>query len=170
VSSLSEEKLKLLYSKIRGLLSNQILLPPTPGEKEPNYTQRVILPLVSEWVKSLNENGLHVRGDGGPNPLPIVWDEISLYPDVKIMNFHDRLVAIEVKFLKQEDAGGSLTKGIGQTVMYEKAGFSTSVGMMIDCRQVEDWHVGYQISQEIVISEHSSALIYKPIAKVPQES
>lgn len=162
MNSFSENKVSLLYSKTRETLSKHVWPLPLQDEKETTYTQRVILPFISDWVKELNEKDLHVRGDGGLNPLPIVWDEISLYPDVTIMIFHDRLLAIEVKFIRKEDPGGSLTKAIGQTLMYEKAGFANSIAIMFDSRRLEDSNQSFHLSQNIEISRNSSALYYKP--------
>jgi hypothetical protein len=162
VSSFSDSKASLLYLKTKELLSKHIWPLPILEEKETTYTQRVILPFISEWVKELNEGELHVRGDGGLNPLPIVWDEISLYPDVTIMIFQRRLLAIEVKFVRAEDPGGSLTKAIGQTSMYEKAGFANAIAIIFDSRRMMVSNQGFHLSQVIPISENSSALYYKP--------
>ena len=162
MSTLSAPQIRTLYYKTHELLIEKVLIPPLSSEKETSYTQRVILPLISEWVKSLNEAGLHVRGDGGLNPLPIVWDGIALYPDVTIMNFLERLMSFEVKFLRIEDPGGSLTKAIGQTLMYEKAGFATSIGIIVDCRKLQDSHTGLRVSESFQLSENSVALIFKP--------
>lgn len=163
MNSFSENKVSLLYLKTRETLSQHLWPLPFRDEKETTYTQRVILPFISDWVKELNEKDLHVRGDGGLNPLPIVWDEISLYPDVTIMVFHDRLLAIEVKFIRTEDPGGSLTKAIGQTLMYEKAGFANAIAIMFDSRRLEDSSQSFHLSQNIEISRNSSALYYKPV-------
>jgi hypothetical protein len=162
VSSLSESKVELLYIKALEAISNSVFSAPLDSEKEPAFTNRVVLPFVSAWVKSLNENGLHVRGDGGLNPLRLVWDEVSFYPDITIMNFQDRLVSYEVKFLRMEDPGGSLTKAIGQTMIYEKAGFASSIGVIIDCRKLQNSHSKVRYSETIHLSERATALIFKP--------
>lgn len=163
MNSFSENKVSLLYLKTRETLSQHLWPLPLQDEKETNYTQRVVLPFILDWVKKLNEQDLHVRGDGGLNPLPIVWDEISLYPDVTVMVFHNRLLAIEVKFIRNEDPGGSLTKAIGQTLMYEKAGFANAIAIMFDSRRLVDSNQSFHISQDIEISRNSSALYYKPV-------
>jgi hypothetical protein len=162
VSSLSEQQIEKLILKTNSFLSETPLLPPQQLEKEPAYTKRVVLPAVSHWVQSLNTAALHVRGDGGPNPLRIVWDDIALYPDVTIMYFHDRLISFEVKFLRSEDPGGSLTKALGQTLMYEKAGFSASFGIIIDCRKLTSDHSTVSIRDNIYVSKNATAYIYKP--------
>jgi hypothetical protein len=61
-----------------------------------------------------------------------------------------------------EDPGGSLTKAIGQTLMYEKAGFANSIAIMFDSRRLEDSNQSFHLSQNIEISRNSSALYYKP--------
>ena len=155
MKSLTSSQIEILFGKALEAISAKVLPVPTEGEKETTFTQRVILPFVTEWVKTLNVVGLHVRGDGGLNPLRIVWDGISLFPDVTVMQFHDRLISYEVKFLKPEDPGGSLTKAIGQTLMYEKAGFASSIGIIIDCRK-------FQVSDTIQLSQHATVFIFKP--------
>ena len=164
MKSLTNSQIEILFSKALDSIITNALPLPREGEKETAFTQRVILPFVTEWVKTLNVGGLHVRGDGGLNPLKVVWDGISLYPDVSVMQFHDRLVSYEVKFLKPEDPGGSLTKAIGQTLMYEKAGFASSIGVIVDCRKIQPVHVGFRHSESIQLSDHATVCIFKPIA------
>ena len=165
MKSLTNSQIEILFSKALDSIITNALPLPREGEKETAFTQRVILPFVTEWVKTLNVGGLHVRGDGGLNPLKVVWDGISLYPDVTVMQFHDRLVSYEVKFLKPEDPGGSLTKAIGQTLMYEKAGFASSIGVIVDCRKIQPVHVGFRHSESIQLSDHATVCIFKPIAE-----
>ena len=83
MKSLTNSQIEILFSKaLDSIIANDLPLP-GEGEKETAFTQRVILPFVTGWVKNLNVGGLHVRGVGGLNPLKVVWDGISLYPDVK---------------------------------------------------------------------------------------
>ena len=165
MNSLTSNQIQKLIFMTSEFVQNTRLKPPLSAEKEPAYTSRVVLPLVSAWVKSLNENGLHVRGDGGLNPLKIVWDEISLYPDITIMHFHDRLISFEVKFLRNDDPGGSLTKAIGQTYMYEKAGFQASFGVIVDCRTLNLSSPSVESANEIELTKSSRAYIFKPSDK-----
>ena len=165
MKSLTNSQIEILFSRALDSIIRNALPLPREGEKETAFTQRVILPFVTEWVKTLNVGGLHVRGDGGLNPLKVVWDGISLYPDVTVMQFHDRLVSYEVKFLKPEDPGGSLTKAIGQTLMYEKAGFASSIGVIVDCRKIQPVHVGFRHSESIQLSDHATVCIFKPSAE-----
>ena len=162
MTKLPEQQLEKLIQKTSTFLNETSLLPPLQTEKEPAYTKRVVLPAVSHWVTSLNAGALHVRGDGGANPLRVVWDDIVLYPDVTIMNFHERLISFEVKFIRNDDPGGSLTKALGQTLMYEKAGFAASYGIIIDCRKLMPDHMSVSISDNIHVSENATAFIYKP--------
>lgn len=165
MNSLSNNQIQKLILMTSEFVELARFNPPLPSEKEPAYTSRVVLPAVSAWVKSLNENGLHVRGDGGLNPLKIVWDEISLYPDITIMHFHDRLISFEVKFLRNEDPGGSLTKAIGQTYMYEKAGFEASFGIIVDCRALNSSFPSVESANQIELSDRARAYIFKPSDK-----
>ena len=161
-----QEKAQLLYLRLADTLSENNWPLQIREEKETGYTQRNILPFILKWVNQLNEGALHVRGDGGLNPLPIIWDEISLYPDLTIMYFHERLLAIEVKFLRTEDPGGSLTKAIGQALMYEKAGFKHAIAMIFDSRKLKDSHMFYHSSQRLKITDYSSALYLKPSSEI----
>ena len=166
MTELSSSKVETLFRKTLEVLETSTFAPPLETEKELAYTQRVVLPFISQWIATLNENGLHVRGDGGLNPLRLVWDEISLFPDVTVMNFQERLISFEVKFLRNEDPGGSLTKGIGQTFMYEKAGFKASVGIIIDCRKIIRSHNALKYSERMQLSERAVAYVFKPLIVV----
>ena len=165
MNSLTDSQIEVLFSKALDSIIANVLPLPGEGEKETAFTQRVVLPFVTDWVKTLNVGGLHVRGDGGLNPLAVVWDGISLYPDVTVMQFHARLVSYEVKFLKPEDPGGSLTKAIGQTLMYERAGFASSIGVIVDCRKIQPTHVGFRYSESIQLTDHATICIFKPITE-----
>lgn len=163
MSSLSSNQVEKLIAMTSDFIQSERLGPPLADEKEPAYTSRVVLPCVSAWIKSLNETGLDVRGDGGLNPLKIVWDEISLYPDITIMHFHERLISFEVKFLRNEDPGGSLTKATGQTYMYEKAGFKASFGVVVDCRNLTTSSLMVELFSQIEITSNAKAFIFKPV-------
>ena len=163
MTELSSSKVETLFRKTLEILETSTFTPPLETEKELAYTQRVILPFISQWIATLNENGLHVRGDGGANPLRLVWDGISLFPDVTVMNFQERLISFEIKFLRNEDPGGSLTKGIGQTLMYEKAGFKASVGIIIDCRKIIGSHNALKYAERLELSERAVAYVFKPL-------
>ena len=165
MNSLTSSQIEILVGKALDAIIANVIPLPDEGEKETAFTQRVILPFVTEWVKTLNVGSLHVRGDGGLNPLRVVWDDISLFPDVTVMQFHDRLVSYEVKFLKPEDPGGSLTKAIGQTIMYERAGFASSIGVIVDCRKIQPAHVGFRHFDSIKLSERATVCIFKPITE-----
>ncbi len=131
---LSDEQLEKFWCLFKNLIEVTDFPSPNLGELEEAYTARVVLPWLQNWVNGLRVSSLHVRGDGGSNPEPLFWKSISLYPDLTVRSFEHKYLALEIKFIRNEDPGGSLTKAVGQSFMYHYAGFRHSVGLVFDIR------------------------------------
>jgi hypothetical protein len=101
---------------------------------ETAFTASFLLPWLTNKVASLNKNGLYVRGDGGPSVRPLIWEKISFFPDMAIVEGESTYISFEVKVLTNNDAGGALNKGIGQTAMYANLGYTNSYGLMFENR------------------------------------
>lgn len=108
-----------------------------PGkvEKERDFTGRVIVPEVSKWLQSLRLPWLSLKGDGATQPEPLHFEGMSFIPDLTIKAFEKRYLALEVKFLTDVDAGGSLSKALGQSQIYKSLGFIFSHAIAIDIRK-----------------------------------
>ena len=101
---------------------------------ETAFTSSFLLPWLTNKVSTLNKAGLYVRGDGGPSIRPLIWEKISFFPDLAIVEGESTYIAFEVKVLTNNDSGGALNKGIGQTAMYANLGYASSFGLMFENR------------------------------------
>lgn len=134
---------------------------PCDAEREPVFTGRVLLPWLTFWVKGLNHPGLYVRGDGGPSVPPITWEGITIFPDLVIVDGPSKYVAIEVKVISDVDPGGSLTKAVGQSVLYARLGYENSVGMIFDIRGSSKRIDQVRAVEELEFSSHTSVFIFR---------
>ena len=98
------------------------------------YTSRVLYPLVKDWVGTLNKSGLYCRGNGGPAVQPIVVDDLEFYPDIEIVMESQKVLSVEVKFIRDQDSNGSITKGLGQGLLYQLYGYENSFVFFFDLR------------------------------------
>lgn len=104
------------------------------SSQETAFTGGVLLPRVRDWVGSLGHRSLSLRADGGVPPGAISLAGLDFVPDLEIREFESKLLAIEVKYLRDSDPSGSLAKSIGQAVLYKTLGFEYSCVLLVDCR------------------------------------
>lgn len=102
--------------------------------EEKKFTADYLLPWLRGKVAELAKPGLYVRGDGGPTVHPVVWSNIAFYPDLAIVSDEEKLVAFEVKLIREVDPGSSLSKAIGQSILYSSFGYKVSRAIVVDCR------------------------------------
>jgi hypothetical protein len=107
---------------------------PTPGESEPTYTGAELLPSVSDLMSNLDTPGLVVRADGGVPTRPVSLFGVEFYPDLEIAYFDARSLAVEVKFIRGADGTGSISKALGQALVYRAGGYPHVHVVLIDCR------------------------------------
>lgn len=107
---------------------------PLPGEAEPSYTRDVIMPTVADWLATLGRPQLFLRGDGVAPPRSVSLLDMFWYPDIEIVAFERRHLVGEVKFLRDVDASGSVSKAVGQAALYRAAGVDFGHVLLIDCR------------------------------------
>jgi hypothetical protein len=89
------------------------------GEKEPDYTRRVLLPQFEAFVIDLEDRQLALASDGAavrPNPVT-VGNGQNFYPDISISLFGNRTIAFEVKYLGEQSYSGRLATAVGQAVV-----------------------------------------------------
>lgn len=101
---------------------------------ETEFTGTILVPRVLEFVKSLRHRSLVVNGDGFSPPSSLVYANMSFVPDIEILEFGHRLLAIEVKMIRDNDPTGAFTKSIGQAIVYKSLGFEFAHVVLIDCR------------------------------------
>lgn len=159
---LQESQVENLFKKLLDELFSVRFPAPEIEELEESFTARVLLPWLSNWVKSLQTPGLYVRGDGGASINPVRFHGANLYPDLSISAFEAYYVAIEVKYLRNEDAGGSLTKAVGQTFLYRHGGFAASFALIFDLRSREMKASSMQVTDCFQIAEKVYGLIFEP--------
>jgi hypothetical protein len=110
---------------------------PLPGEQEPSFTSRVVRPLVESFVVSMRWPTLVVRGDGGEAAPLLQVMGLSFRPDVSVLEFGKRHIAIEVKFLRpDQDPSGAFAKATGQANIYAQAGYRFSHVLAFDFRTI----------------------------------
>ena len=156
---LSEDKQLRLFGLVCRELKDSSFPIPESTENETSYTGRVLFPWLKNLVGELNEPDLYVRGDGGPEVIPVFWQGISFYPDLTIVSSNLKYLAFEVKFLREGDPGGALTKAIGQTFIYSHFGYSRSIGLIFDFRFPIGKH--YAKSYEIPLDANRVALYFQ---------
>jgi hypothetical protein len=157
---LSPEKRQRLHDRLFIETPSLAFEAPLAAESEESFTARVISPWLKDWVAELKEPELYVRADGGPDTKAIYWSNISLFPDLTITAGLEKYVAFEVKFLRNEDPGGSMTKCIGQTYFYHFLDFDSSFGLVFDLRSRLDANAAFKFSELIQITDKTQILIF----------
>lgn len=110
-------------------------------KQETAFTGTVLLPRVQDWVRTLGHRTLSLRADGGSPPGSLSVAGMDFVPDMEFREYESKLLAIEVKFLRDTDPSGSLAKSIGQATLYRALGFKFSYVLIVDCRNqaLEIW-------------------------------
>ena len=134
MSGLDTDQIGKLESLFLEWIQSQEFPAPRGDQPEPSYTGDVVLPRVEEFTKNLGKDFLVVRGDGGVPPLPLTIDGLQFFPDLEIVSFTDRYIALEVKILRGGDFTGALTKALGQALIYRTLGVRDSHVVLIDHR------------------------------------
>lgn len=158
---LTDSQQRKLFEKLTESIKLERFEPPRDSEREPDFTGRVLLPWLTIWVKGLNHPGLYVRGDGGPSVPPITWQGITIFPDLVIVDGPSKYVALEVKVISDVDPGGSLTKAVGQSVLYAKLGYENSIGMIFDIRRSSKPINQVRVVEELEVSTNTSVFIFR---------
>jgi hypothetical protein len=123
-----------LIHELRNYVAQTPIGPPRAAETEEQFTARVVRPYVDRFVKGTRSPGLAVRSDGQQQPLRVQVNGITAIPDVEIGEGRDVLLAVEVKFIRDQDPSGSLTKALGQAVLYRNLRAHQAAVMLIDLR------------------------------------
>lgn len=101
---------------------------------ELEVTGKVLVPIFEKFVRGLRHRSLIVNGDGHTVPSALVQARMSFVPDIEIIEFGQRLLAVEVKIIRDLDPSGAVTKALGQSLMYKSMGFRHAHAILIDCR------------------------------------
>lgn len=132
---LSDEQFKKLMEYADAWIKELVLPIVTSTWEEKIFTAEHLLPWLQGKVEQLAKPGLYVRGDGGPSVHPVVWSNIAFFPDLAIVSDEEKLVAFEIKLIREVDPGSSLSKAIGQSILYSSFGYKVSRAIVVDCRE-----------------------------------
>ena len=78
---------------------------------ETAFTGEVLLPWLQGKVSTLLKPELYVRGDGGPPVQPLIWEGITVFPDLTVVSAYEKYLAFEVKILRDGDPGERVLHG-----------------------------------------------------------
>ena len=102
---------------------------------EREITRTLVGPTLVRFTHSLVIPQLVVRYDGHKSTRPLVRGDLKFLPDAQIALNHQKLVALEVKLIKEIDPTGAITKAVGQTFMYRSLGFESAIAIIFDLRK-----------------------------------
>jgi len=105
------------------------------GLPEPELTGTVLIPQMLAFVQRLGHKSLIVTGDRFSSPTALWHAQMSFVPDMEVLDYGTRLLAIEVKVIRDTDPSGAFTKSLGQAVIYRSLGFFCSHVIVLDCRR-----------------------------------
>jgi hypothetical protein len=133
-SNLSKNEVSALFNEVFGQLLNSSWPQIESSQMERSVTRNFVAPLIRDFL--LNKGAFHLvlRSDGFLAPRPLIRHGMSFAPDVDISRLNQRILAIEVKILRDNDASGSLTKAIGQTFAYKALGYEKAIGLIFESR------------------------------------
>jgi hypothetical protein len=105
---------------------------PLQDEREPTFTARALAPVIVELVKSRDLRDVSCLGDGlGPVPR-VYFLGVEQRPDIALIRYEERLIAIEVKYLRPRGKSFAACVGLGQSLLYQRAGFAISMAIFVD--------------------------------------
>lgn len=100
-------------------------------DDEVRLTSLKLLPALKVFVDRLGHRSLHVRGDGAQKANPALLGGLFFYPDLAVVEFERKHLALEVKVLRAADQNEALAKALGQTLIYGQCGYATSGTVLI---------------------------------------
>ena len=104
---------------------------PLKGEREPQYSGRVILPRL-QWLKSM-ENGFSavIKGDGpGQQGSDAVFLGAKRFiPDISVIHESGSRLAIEVKYF--DGSAAKLKEALGQAVVYLAGNYDSARVLLV---------------------------------------
>jgi hypothetical protein len=133
-SALTELEVQRFFEKVSAHFQNQEIEALAQGQQERSLTKNQIGPALKEFVTKLGISQIVVRYDGDNPVRPLLRHGMTFLPDAQASLGSQKILAIEVKILRDSDPSGSLSKAIGQTLMYRALGFEMALGLIFDNR------------------------------------
>ena len=131
---LSEARLEKFFLRLIEHFQSVELEYEAQGQLERSLTKSQVGPALQKFIDSLAMPQLIVRYDGHKSVRPLLRHGMTFLPDAQVTLGNQKIVAIEVKILRDGDPSGSLSKAIGQTYLYRALGFEMALGLVIDAR------------------------------------
>lgn len=131
---LSEARLEKFFQKLVEQFQSIEIEYEAQGQIERALTKSQFGPALQKFIDSLIMPQLIARYDGHKSVRPLLRHGMTFLPDAQVTLGNQKIVAIEVKILRDGDPSGSLSKAIGQTYLYRSLGFEMSLGLIIDAR------------------------------------
>lgn len=132
---LSQSQVEIFFSRALDFLTKQKFELNEQGQQERELTTNQVGPAIKSFTQNLLTNQLIVRYDGHLPARPLMKYGMTFLPDAQVTLHTQKLLAVEVKIIREIDPSGSLSKAIGQTQMYRALGFESAIGLIFDLRK-----------------------------------
>lgn len=133
------------------------------GQLERSLTKSQVGPALQAFVDSLIVPQLIVRYDGHKSVRPLLRHGMTFLPDAQVTLGNQKIVAVEVKILRDGDPSGSLSKAIGQTYLYRALGFEMAIGLIIDARTRKHEGLEYPLLKIDNLEERVKFILFNSI-------
>lgn len=104
---------------------------PLKGEREPQYSGRVIVPRL-QWLKSMERDFSAVIKGDGPGQQgcdPVFLGGKKFIPDISVIGQSGSRLAIEVKYF--DGSAAKLKEALGQAVIYLAGNYDTARVLLV---------------------------------------
>lgn len=131
---LTESEVQKFFEKVVSFYEGKEIEAMAQGQQERSLTKNQIGPALKEFVTKVGIPQIVIRYDGHNPVRPLLRHGMTFLPDAQASLGSQKILAIEVKILRDSDPSGSLSKAIGQTYLYRALGFEMSLGLIFDHR------------------------------------
>lgn len=129
---LTDRQVARLMELVLSQLRKTVLSAPRPTEHEPQYTARSLQEPIRQVLDGLGIHGLIRTGEGAGRVGPVVLFGQRFYPDLAVTYHGRKVLAFEVKFMRQSGRENAVATALGQTYLYRQAGYRVSGAFLID--------------------------------------
>lgn len=126
---LSAKALDNLTNLILEALGSATFPLPKLAETEPQYVATNLLSVVRSVTQRFPL--ITCDGQGTQQPRPVSYLGLQFFPDITVMRYQEKLLAIEVKYLREPSLQSSVCTAIGQALVYQHAGYARSAVCLV---------------------------------------
>lgn len=136
---LSDLAVSKIFSLVLGEFDSNVLPAPRRGETEPQYVARCMLPIARNCLRLYRD--LACDGQGGQQVSPVSYLGLKFFPDLTVKRFGQKILAIEVKYLRRPNLQASVSTAVGQALIYQHAGYAKSAVFLVsvDSKSMAGW-------------------------------